>query len=324
MIEYGWISVYLYYEEPFESLLIKGIKPFMQPLVESGLIQRYFFIRYYEDGPHIRLRIRGEKDMLETIIFQNLEEHFQRYFRLEPSVRLEERADWYPNNSMKLSKYVPEVGRYGGQFGVTVAERQFHLSSEVVLQVIEKYGEYNWTEDIALGEGIQLNLSMAFACGLNLEESIQFFDFFCTHWVQASIYLLNISAEQIEEEKARWFSFYETNFQNNKDLIVNQNAALWQVLNDKEEFHEDYMNAWIGGNQLIYKDLASAYEGSLLSARDSKYIMKNTQQLSEKTLLVWSILSDYVHITNNRLGISTENEAFMAYLIKRSLEELVV
>lgn len=322
MSEFGWLSIYLYYEEPFEALLVKGIKTFVDPLLEMGMVQRYFFIRYYEDGPHVRLRIRGEKEVLETLVLPNLKDHFERYFHLEPSVREFENDNWHNNNSVKVSDYIPELARYGGDLGTVVAEKQFYLSSKVVMKVIQKYGEAQWTEELAMGEAMQLNIAMAFACGMSLQETIYFFNFFYEHWINASVYQLHLEREAVEAEKLKWTMLYEENFNEFRDAIVNQNAALWQILSEKSEFQEDYMNEWITGNTLIFNDLDSAYESSLLSARSEKYSMKSQNIMSSKQLLIWSMLCDYVHMTNNRLGISTHEEAFLAYLIKRSLSEV--
>jgi thiopeptide-type bacteriocin biosynthesis protein len=323
MSEYGWLSIYLYYEEPFETLLLKGVKPFLDPMLEMGMIQRYFFIRYYEDGPHIRLRLRGEKDILENLVLPNLKDHFERYFRLEPTVRTFENEHWFPNNEYKVSEYMPEIARYGGDFGVTVAEKQFFLSSQVVFKVFEKYGEDNWSDEYAMGEAMQLNVAMAFACGFSLEETIHFFNFFYEHWIHASVHQLHLAAEDVASEKLKWTMLYEENFLQNRDIIVNQNAALWQILTEKSEFQEDYMNEWILGNQQIYKDLDAAFESGYLSPRGEKYTLKTQFSMSAKQKLIWSMLCDYVHMTNNRLGISTDEEAFLAYLIKQSLSELM-
>ncbi|MEM6967336.1 MAG: thiopeptide-type bacteriocin biosynthesis protein, partial [Bacteroidota bacterium] len=136
-----WLSVHLYYNEPWEEFLQKALEPYVNTAVQTGIAQQYFFIRYWENGPHIRLRMKGEEEMINTILKPNLEEHFTHYFESKPSRRTEpqyppnfsETLKWFLNNSISYNEYQPEVGRFGGKLGIQIAEKQFMISSKVVL-----------------------------------------------------------------------------------------------------------------------------------------------------------------------------------------------
>src|SRR5215218_9452764 len=52
-----WISVHVFYSSNGNPLLADGVAPLVARLRARGLISRYFFIRYWLGGPHVRLRL---------------------------------------------------------------------------------------------------------------------------------------------------------------------------------------------------------------------------------------------------------------------------
>ena len=156
-----WLSAYLYYHEPWETFITKAVSPFIDKMLEKHLVKRFFFIRYWEKGPHIRLRFQGNKQTIEEKIKPNLIKHFEDYYKELPSQYQSEKIkeiakaeNWYPNNSVQFIEYEPEVVRYGGQYAISVAEEHFQCSSKAVLTAISD--SENWTYDHALGTAIQM------------------------------------------------------------------------------------------------------------------------------------------------------------------------
>lgn len=97
---------------------------------------------------------------------------------------------------------------------------------------------------------------------------------------------------------------------------------LWNDLKLTEPFESASYNQWIVENRQLSLLLSNAAELGKLSARMDAYEMTEDlkNMLSSADTQCWHIWADYVHLTNNRLGITNEDEAFLAYLIKRSLE----
>ena len=85
--ERTWLAVYLYYAEPWEKLLTEAVKPFAEQVISEGLADHYFYIRYWERGPHIRLRFMGDPDTLEGQVKPRLEQHFNAWMAANPSDR---------------------------------------------------------------------------------------------------------------------------------------------------------------------------------------------------------------------------------------------
>src|SRR5438874_11952323 len=53
-----WRSYHLFRAEPWEEFLCTGVRPLVDELADAGLTEGFFFIRYWERGPHIRLRLK--------------------------------------------------------------------------------------------------------------------------------------------------------------------------------------------------------------------------------------------------------------------------
>lgn len=88
----------------------------------SPLTDRWFFLRYRDDEPHLRLRFHGEPATLNT--------------HLLPAVH-----DWAADlaghgliREIVLDTYRPEILRYGGPEATEAAERAFHADSVCVLE----------------------------------------------------------------------------------------------------------------------------------------------------------------------------------------------
>ena len=61
----GWLSAHLYfngslYGKEGDDLITQLAVPFAESCLMRGIADRYFFVRYYDPGPHIRLRLRGK------------------------------------------------------------------------------------------------------------------------------------------------------------------------------------------------------------------------------------------------------------------------
>ena len=181
-----WLAAYLYRGEPWEALLTEAVQPFVQQVLINGWADSFFFIRYWERGPHIRLRFKGDAVVLESQLRPALTAHFTRYFRQYPSQRadparqLPPGSQWFPNDSVQFIPYEPETDRYGGPVGVAIAERQFACASRVVLATLA--ASRTWNYDRALGTAIQLHLLFAYATGMDLEEARAFFTLVYTQW----------------------------------------------------------------------------------------------------------------------------------------------
>jgi thiopeptide-type bacteriocin biosynthesis protein len=326
--EKKWLSAYLYYAEPWENLLARAVKPLVEQIFEQGLAEQFFFIRYWERGPHLRLRFKGEGEILEHQVKSRIEACFTAYVQSFPSERYEvewvkalpDNQKWHPNHSIQYVDYEPEIERYGGPVGILIAEKQFHSSSNAVLSALEN-GDH-WSYDQALGTAIQFHVGLAAAMGMDLIKMREFYDFVGQGWL-ASAYgsVQGLSSQELNERTRNTFRAFEENFQKHQNTLTPFLQTFWEGLQSRVEFDRDWLNNWITQMAEIKYDLHEAHTKGLLEI--PKWFYAKAEWQTDKTRQrLWPILSSYVHMANNRLGVLNRDEAYLGYLIKRSLESL--
>ncbi|MEL6924581.1 MAG: lantibiotic dehydratase C-terminal domain-containing protein [Bacteroidota bacterium] len=331
--ENKWLTVNLFYNEPWEAFLSNAVKPYLDTLVQMGIIGQFHFLRYWERGPHIRLRIRGEATVLDNLVHHNLIEHFENYFESKPSRRTDPNYPpnfpttykWYPNNSVQLSDYntTEEQQRYGGTNGLWMAQQQFTASSEIVLRSLKAKGE-EWSYDEALGLAIKLQLSFIHTMGLDMERAIAFFGMLFKNWLPRAFrfqnrgYNTTIYLHKEQKTMAR----FEDAFELQRDSLLPFHSALWSGLHKDGDFEDQDLNFWIAEHERLNRELSLALELNQLQAVPAGQSMWLPPNLTTSEQLLWPIFADWLHLNCNRLGISNKDEGFIAYLIMRSLKEI--
>ncbi|MBX7150181.1 hypothetical protein K1X84_00975 [bacterium] len=319
-----WTSAYFFYAEPWENFLSKTVHPFIQNVMKEKLADQFFFIRYWEKGPHIRLRFKGEDNIIEKKLKPYLTDYFTDFFKARPSQRYEpewikqlppEKA-WFPNNSIQWVDYEPEIERYSGQAGILIAEKQFEISSKVVLSIIEE--NRSWSYDSALGAAVQLHLGFAYAMGMSLYEAKYFFSVIAEGWMSSAVGH-SLSAENFQEKKNEILKVFEEHFNKQQSELIPFQQTLWEALIDHADFEQAWLNDWLHGMKGILTELNGLYSKNKLIFPKS-FRINDQIDVPSKRQLLWSIWTSYIHMTNNRLGIQNQDEAFLGYLLKRSLE----
>jgi len=305
--------------------LVEAVQPFIRRVLDKKQAEHYFFIRYWERGPHIRLRFKGDPSRMEAEVKPLLESYFYDYFKPNPSERkdpgyiknLPEEHRWFPNNTIQYIPYEPEVERYGGPTGIIIAEGQFQVSSDAVLAVIEE--SENWDYDRALGAAIQLHLGFAFAMGMDLTETTAFYSHISRMWFARSYgYEENIPEEELKKRQEITWKAFKENFDKQKETLVPYHETLWDAFTEGIEFEQEWLNRWLTGMAKIRDQLKKVQaEGKLIIP--GWFNPQPVGNIPGANRQLWAILESYVHMTNNRLGILNRDEAFLGYLIKESL-----
>ncbi len=111
-----------------DRVLREAVAPLVAEAQASGAVDRWFFIRYGDPDWHLRLRLHGHPERLRTEVLPALCGIARA---LIDGKRL-----W----RFQLDTYEREVERYGGEAGICLAERLFHVDSETVLRILERLG----------------------------------------------------------------------------------------------------------------------------------------------------------------------------------------
>ncbi|MFD4919315.1 thiopeptide-type bacteriocin biosynthesis protein [Streptomyces virginiae] len=138
-----WQSHHLFLHsttEDTDRFLTRDAAPLLDRLVTTGEAADWFFIRYGQDGPHLRIRVRTTATATATAAdptplqdLPDLPDLLARLARQVPAVP----GPW-PSRHAEIHAvpYVPETRRYGGPRALPVAEALFAASTRTALDVL--------------------------------------------------------------------------------------------------------------------------------------------------------------------------------------------
>ncbi|SDF79566.1 thiopeptide-type bacteriocin biosynthesis domain-containing protein [Lentzea fradiae] len=132
--------------------------------------REWFFLRYWETGPHLRVRVQGDPGDLRSELADLVAAQDFATTADEPG--------WLPHGDVREVEYVPETARYGGPAALPVAERLFCRSTEVAVAVLQAAR----TESGRLTAALQLTMTTAKALGLDLPQAASWLRTLGTGW----------------------------------------------------------------------------------------------------------------------------------------------
>lgn len=151
----NWLYFKLYDNIKFRNELLSIIYKNMEILIDEKMIDQYFFIRYNDPKPHLRIRVHSSQKEATLSTLTNLMVLFEK-LRKEALI-----------STVLIDTYHREAERYGGTKLIQDAEKYFFYDSRFVLKTLDTY----------LGKEINLNyiavsfLSMTMqSFGLSLTE----------------------------------------------------------------------------------------------------------------------------------------------------------
>ncbi|MFN2543428.1 MAG: lantibiotic dehydratase [Actinomycetota bacterium] len=107
-----------------DDVLRVVVAPLRDRVLGSGAADSWFFIRYDDPNPHLRVRFHGEPGQLHAEVLPELEAAVR--------VALDDGRVW----RLELDTYQREVQRYGGPEGIDIAERLFRVDSDCVIEIL--------------------------------------------------------------------------------------------------------------------------------------------------------------------------------------------
>lgn len=283
-----WLSAYLFfhgdiYSPVADQLVAQLVTPFVAHCQENNLIDQYFFIRYSENGPHIRLRLFGTPTVLENTVKPALQE------QLLPDMDLR----WIP--------YEPEIARYGGPAGIAIAEDFFHQSSQTSLQLISQF--LGKGQGARLGKGLLAMVVLIHAFYNERAEAAHFFHNYSTGYLKSRV--------RNPELQTHWRNKFQQGFDKQSAMLAAYVNETWKRL-DANAPVTPVLDAYYRQMETSKTRFASAFEAGDLRQQDDT-------PFTDWHNATRAIISSYVHMMNNRLGINIEDETYLAYLITQAL-----
>ena len=295
-----WLSAHLYfrgdvYGRASDGVVLDVAEPFVRQCEAHYGCRRHFFVRYGDTaGPHVRLRLLGDREMLEREVQPALLRHAATHLpaALVPA----------GGQIVRWIRYEPETQRYGGEAGVAVAEAFFHASSEVALALLRPIRER--PHSARLGKGL---LAMLVVLQSFLEEPDEAADL-CYRY--ATGYLEARLADA--ETRAAYARAFDAGFAQQAGHLGGVVEAVWAALE--------------AGDAL--SDALDAYRRAVRAARQRLLALQQAGRLGFEAgppatpeAAFQTLVPSYLHMTNNRLGLTIPEEAYLAHLIRQALLE---
>jgi hypothetical protein len=154
----AWISVHLFHRGNLDYLITGAVAPLAEDLTCSGALGGYFFLRYWEGGPHLRLRLLPTSPSHAEQVRSTLIQCATRYLTDHPSppapahaaeayqalaqrlAHAERMTDHdralHPDDTVEFIPYQPEYAAYGQRPALTAVEAHFTESSTIALHLL--------------------------------------------------------------------------------------------------------------------------------------------------------------------------------------------
>ncbi|WP_341395546.1 lantibiotic dehydratase C-terminal domain-containing protein [Arthrobacter sp. G119Y2] len=330
---YRWVAYHIYYGGMPNVLLSECLIPLVESLIERGLVRDYFYINYWLEGSHVRLRLRVPRSVdsasVDAAVIVPVQEYLKRRPSMHPMVELTEYgfyeqlfvgefteadrprffdADGNPvfmaNNSIHRRPYEREIFRYGGEQCMLLAERHFVASTSMAVKVMQR-----GNQDVrTLLLGIATQLSFVTACAFLRDRELvrDFFVAYHQRWISGY-------AEGTEYTTEGGQSMHASSVANLRLKMLpllpaiadNELAGMPQLLRD-----------WAETNLRVRSDLEQLYAEGVLQF-DYQDERRSPESIEAAA---WSLCHSLIHMTNNRMMVSVADEAFIAFQISQAME----
>ncbi|MEV0615172.1 lantibiotic dehydratase C-terminal domain-containing protein [Nonomuraea sp. NPDC050404] len=333
----AWLPMHIFYASNPNPLLTECLAPLTKDLRERRLIQRYFFIRYWQEGTHVRLRMLPSTPAVATEVRAVAESAVDAFFGRRPALfRLDagEMAAYHKdmfiteygerqweeqygetgmpireNNSYAYIPYQPEYDRYGGPDGVRLAEWHFERSSDLVLELLAAANVH--VRSVMFGLSAQIGLILCHAFRPTPPALVRFLHYYQEYWTATY-------PNPLGDQTSNWEKAYDKT----AATLVPRVAEILDALqpgrrNQMATFLQDWADH---GVELRERVTELSHEGRLVF--QSRGNSEVREPITEPDLAMGILLSGYLHMTNNRLGVSVHEEAYLAHLLGRAVREV--
>ncbi|XEC96276.1 thiopeptide-type bacteriocin biosynthesis protein [Paenibacillus tarimensis] len=295
-----WKAFHLFCHSPVlqERLLAEELFPLVKTLQEKRFIEAWFFIRYWEGGPHIRLRFKRPVDpetaerLLRERVGRFIEssgpvekltkETYYKGHKFDGEAIDQKDLPWYEHGEIAVIAYEPEVVRYGGKGAIGRSERLFHASSEMVVRLME-VSAGNFGKRLILAFDTMLVTALGF--GVEPQETKAFFRRYAEYWRRF------VDSDDVAAQ-ARGNAIRQA------DILIPRYRELTGTAVECSGI--GLYREWTKEASLARQGLAKLYaEGGMISPV-SGLPVENRSEFIRSLLL---IASSHMHMTNNRLGV---------------------
>lgn len=292
-----WLYYKLYVGKVVDGLdfLITSTVP---GILEGGGFDRWFFLRYIDEGGfHLRLRIRAEAGRKEELA-ERAQNHCGRGLAQLPSLSPsgyrpmvippgEEDQSAFEKFGIGITdeRYEPEYPKFGGEKGIAIAEKVFEVSSNVAVAVL-RHEQKGLCSRKTLAPWM-MNIALdTIRPDTNVDG---FLEEYTRYWLGGDT-----------PGAADWWE----RFTEKRQQLHQEGVPILAPLDSFPDSVVEQLKSW----QAALGEAVETYERRKLL----------TKSLRE------SLLFNFMHLMNNRLGFSPLEEAYLSVLLTGSHKSVVV
>ncbi|WP_442601895.1 thiopeptide-type bacteriocin biosynthesis protein [Paenibacillus sp. KN14-4R] len=293
-----WLTLHIFchQHDQQEALLNQALFPAIEELKDQGHCNEWFYIRYWEGGPHTRMRFLNASPEVETTIRKVANQFMREMFPPKDP----KKAPWNEQTEIITLPYEPEYMRYGGKLAMDISEKLFHQSSEMTVHVLrETVG--NFEKRIIMA--FDLMVITALCMAVEPERISEYFGQYALFWGE-----FIESKDELEKRKNLALQHKETLESRIHTLITLA----------EEPSKSSFYQKWVGQLYDARSSLEElARQGNLLDPHLGETFVD--RKMFIKTIS--SIAFSHIHMTNNRLGIIPGYEYYLGTMIQSLAKE---
>ncbi|MGH3899768.1 MAG: thiopeptide-type bacteriocin biosynthesis protein [Pseudonocardiaceae bacterium] len=329
-----WVALHAFYASDANPMIVDAVRPLVAELRRDQLINRWFFIKYWQEGPHVRVRLRPSCPELQDEVTARAIGALETFLQQRPALydtSIDGTDDMYkkmyiaeygeekwaqeygvdgrmplrPNNSVAVMRYEPEYDRYGGPVGMDIAECHFERSSDFVAKLLTTSNPH--VRPVLLGLAAQLSLMTVYTFLRDDAAVRRFFERYRRFWETS-----------YQEPSDGYHSSFDKSYAVTKATLCERiNRIRDLVTGDRGQAVSQMEQTWlIQARELRERVLTAAQHGELSFPSADRH---GQTMLEDPEALATVLLSSYIHMTNNRLGIAILDEIYLSYLVERAL-----
>jgi thiopeptide-type bacteriocin biosynthesis protein len=333
-VDPDWLAIYVFYTGNPRPMLTTCVRPLLQSLLADGLISRYFFLNYWLEGPHIRVRVLPADADKRDEVKARMEAAITAFLTKRPSL-YEVKSDFYvglyntlfglefddeqraqylgedgqmrlrPNNSFHWADYEPEYDKYGGLPGVRLAEWHFMRSTDMVLDSMSVMNLHMRT--VLLGFAAQLMMVMTSVFLPDDDAIVEFLERYRDFWHASFADTDLISGRDFERSQETMAAAVSHRYQVISTAVRSGEGSQLPGAVGQWATHCAELRAKVVEHAEAGKLTFRAWEGTHRTA------------VTDPAEALVRVLSAYLHMTNNRLHVTITDEAYLADILVRAV-----
>lgn len=296
-----WYCWHIFYYDDLNKVIkkhISEINTYVKELIEDEI--RWFYIRYWQGGQHIRYRVMLEDDeqairveeRLRLIAKNNLSKAKVDYNKLINEQKIfsklegEKEVEIQLDNSVIRFEYEREYFKYGGKEGIEISETHFMNSSDFAQSILYKTDKKGEIFVVAL----ECMLSYFLLLGIKKDEIINGLRRYSNIWID----FLGLSIDKVQK-------VFDKKYKNQCELFNKYTS--YYIENQKSNLFEEEHDLWIKNLKETFSELEKKFGA-----------------INYKNAKVLTVISNFIHVDNNRLGVIPIEEVYISEMLVRALK----